>query len=153
MSTATPAHLSALYEQDETAWLDANAALIREGKLDEVDFAHLAEFLEDMAKRDRREVKTRLTVLMAHLLKWQFQPQKRSRSWLVTLYHQRDELSDLIEHGVLRNHALDVLDIAYSRAVIQAAAETELPESAFPTSCPYSIDALLTVSESADDLP
>jgi hypothetical protein len=127
--------------------------LIRAGRLDEVDFAHLAEFLEDMAKRDRREVRSRLTVLMVHLLKWRYQPQKRSRSWLGTLYQQRHELADLIEQGVLRNHALDVLDAAYARAARQAAAETDLPESAFPASCPYTIDDLLTVSEHAEDLP
>ena len=72
--------LADLYEADETAWLDAMAESIRKGRLDDLDYAHLAEYLEDMAKRDRREVKSRLTVLAAHVLKWQHQPKKRSRS-------------------------------------------------------------------------
>lgn len=153
MSTATPAHLSALYEQDETAWLDANAALIREGKLDEVDFAHLAEFLEDMAQRDRREIKSRLTVLMMHLLKWQFQTEFRSRSWHSTIILQRAELVDLLQSKLLRHHAEAILMDAYATATLKASSETGLPRSTFPASCPYSIDDLLTVSEQADDLP
>ena len=70
-----------LYETDETAWLDAMAQCAQRGAHAELDFEHLAEFLSDMAKRDRREVESRLATLLAHWLKWQYQPEKRSRSW------------------------------------------------------------------------
>ena len=62
--------LAALYEADETAWLDQTAALIRSGRLDQLDTANLAEFLTDMARGDRREVVRRLVILLVHLLKW-----------------------------------------------------------------------------------
>jgi hypothetical protein len=97
--------LSALYEQDETAWLEAMADLIAQHRFDECDLEHLAEYLHDMARRDRREVESRLTVLMRHLLKWDKQPEKRSGSWKRTIIHQRDELRNLLESGTLRNHA------------------------------------------------
>ena len=71
--------LPALYESDETAWLDAMSELIRQGRLDQLDYAHLEEYLADMARRDRREVESRLTVLIVHLLKWKHQARKRTR--------------------------------------------------------------------------
>ena len=73
--------LCAIYEQDETAWLDIMAELIRERRIEDLDLPHLAEFLSDMARRDRREVESRMIVLLAHLLKWSQQPKRRSRSW------------------------------------------------------------------------
>src|SRR5437660_339067 len=68
-----------LYEADETAWLETMARLIAAGRRDELDYTHLQEYLSDMANRDRRTVESRLTILMTHLLKCQFQPEKRTR--------------------------------------------------------------------------
>jgi len=76
----TPA-LPDLYEVDETAWLEAMAALLESGRREELDYANLLEYLTDMAKRDRREVKSRLKVLLAHLLRWKYQPELRTGSW------------------------------------------------------------------------
>ena len=70
--------LSLLYERDETAWLEAMAALVAEGRFAEIDRRNLSDYLTDMAKRDRREVTSRLGVLIAHLLKWRHQPGRRS---------------------------------------------------------------------------
>src|SRR5438874_1944892 len=95
--------LSDLYETDETAWLERMAELVRRGRIEELDLPNLSEFLSDMARRDRREVESRLAVLIAHLLKWEYQPPKRSRSWLVTIEQQRQELLRLLESGTLRN--------------------------------------------------
>src|SRR5947207_3029560 len=124
--------LPALFEADETAWLEAMAELVRHGRLKELDYPHLAEYLADMARRDRREVESRLAVLIAHLLKWQHQPKKRSASWRVTIEGQRQELVRLFRSAALRNHAADVLADVYSDGVRLAAAETELPGSTFP---------------------
>ena len=143
MGTATAGRLAALYEQDETAWLEAVSELIRLGRLDEVDYPNLAEYLADMARRDRREVSSRLAVLIAHLLKWRYQPERRSGSWRETIEVQRQELAELLESGVLRNHAVEILAKAYAKGIRQAAAETELLESTFPTDCPESLDELL----------
>jgi hypothetical protein len=135
--------LSELYEADETAWLEESARLVAQRRFEELDVEHLSEYLADMAKRDRREVLSRLTVLLAHLLKWDRQPERRSNSWRATIAMQRDELGDLLESGTLRRHAEEVLERAYARAVRQAALETGAPAESFPPGCPYSLDQAL----------
>ena len=137
--------LPALFETDETAWLDAMAETAREGRAEELDLPHLAEYLCDMALRDRREVESRLVVLLAHLLKWSHQPALRSRSWRSTVIEQRQELNRLAGRGVLRNHADAVLAEVYAEAVERAAAETGLAAGDFPAECPYSLDQLLAI--------
>jgi len=148
MATATEESLAALYTEDETAWLEAMAALVRRRQLAQLDLENLAEYLSDMAKRDRREVKSRLVTLLAHLLKWEFQQEKRSRSWRTTVLTQRQELVDLAGGGVLRAHAESVLIEAYENAVERAASETALPKASFPAQCPYTVEQLLAI-----DLP
>jgi hypothetical protein len=135
--------LSALYEEDETAWLEAMAALIQQDRLAELDYPHLVEYLSDMARRDRREVESRLAILLTHVLKWVHQPDHRTRSWRGTIIEQRQELAQHVQRGVLRNHAESVLGAVYTRAVERAAAETGLGVAAFPAECPYSLDQLL----------
>jgi hypothetical protein len=135
--------LADLYELDETAWLESMAELIREQRWSDLDYSHLQEYLTDMAGRDRREVESRLVVLLAHLLKWEHQPEHRSRSWRGTVIEQRQELASLAERGVLRNHAEAILPRAYAKAVERAAAETGLAARAFPNECPYTLGQLL----------
>jgi hypothetical protein len=96
-----------------------------------------------MARRDRRDVKSRLGQLMAHLLEWEFQPGQRSRNWRATIIRQRQELADLASTGVLRNHAEAALREAYPSAVELATAETGLARDTFPGECPYTVDGLL----------
>ena len=144
MTTAKALSPSVLYEQDETAWLEAMAELIRLGRLDEVDYPNLAEYLADLARRDRREVESRLTVLLTHALKWAHQPDRRSGTWRGTIIEQRQELEWLASRGVLRNHAEAVLENVYRKAVERAVAETELPAETFPAACPYTLDQLLS---------
>jgi hypothetical protein len=151
MVQRTPAATAALYEQDETAWLETAAQLIRQGQLDAVDRDTLAEYLTDMAKRDRREVFSRLVVLLSHLLKWDYQPDRRSGSWKGTILEQQRELRQLLESGTLRNHAAAVFAEVYAEARKQAAAETELPRNTFPEECPWNLEsALADRSEDAD---
>ena len=132
-----------LYESDETAWLERMADLIHQGRLDVLDYPHLGEYLSDMARRDRREVESRLATLLAHVLKWLHQPENRSRSWRGTIVEQRQELARLVARGVLRNHAEAVLADLYAEAVERAAAATGLAQESFPAECPYSLDLLL----------
>jgi hypothetical protein len=136
--------MSQLYELDETAWLEAMAELIVQGRCEELDYPHLGEFLTDMALRERREVKTRLTTLLMHVLKWTHQPDQRSRSWRGTITEQRHELLEQTEYGVLRNHAQAIIGDAYRKAVERAADETGLPAGSFPAECPYTLDQLLS---------
>jgi hypothetical protein len=136
--------LADLYEADETAWLDAMAELIQRGAFADLDYPHLEEYLSDMAKRDRREVESRLVVLLAHVLKWVHQPEHRSRSWRNTIIEQRQELVRHASRGVLRSHAEAALGEVYRDAVERAASDTDLPGSTFPAECPYTLEQLLS---------
>src|SRR6266700_4040412 len=129
--------LCVLYEQDETGWLVVMSNLAAQGRYAEMDYPNLSEYLADMAKRDRREVSSRLVVLLTHLLKWQYQPDHRSGSWQGTILEQRRELRQLLESGTLHNHATAVFAAAYADARKQAAAETGLTRGAFPEECPW----------------
>jgi hypothetical protein len=143
-SSATP---STLYELDETAWLEATADLLRQGRFAEIDRDTLAEYLTDMARRDRREVYSRLVVLLSHLLKWECQPDHRSRSWRSTIVEQQRELRQLLESGVLRNHAAAVFADAYADSRKQAAADMGLPRTSFPEECGWDLDGILADRE------
>ncbi len=150
MSVEPLTSLPSLYHEDETAWLEIMARLVAERRVAELDYANLSEFLSDMARRDRREVYSRLAVLLTHLLKWEHQPDRRSGSWRGTLMSQRRELRLLLESGTLRNHAAAVLPDAYREARAQAAAETGLPPETFPPDCPYSVEELIARDEEAE---
>jgi Domain of unknown function DUF29 len=136
--------LAAMYEPDEVAWLEESCRLIRAGRVEELDYPNLASYLDDMAIRERREVESRLRTLVAHLLKWHYQPQKRTRSWEKTVLDQRYELELMLESATLRRHAQDILAKSYSSAVRKAASETRLPPTTFPVECPYTLEQVLT---------
>jgi hypothetical protein len=82
-------------------------------------------------------------VLLAHLLKWEHQPQLRTKSWEATIFHQRQELQDLLESGTLRNYGREILAKAYERAVKQAALEMDAAEDTFPVTCPWPLEELV----------
>lgn len=136
--------LADLYLADETAWLDAMAALIRARHFGELDYGHLAEYLDDMAVRDRREVNSRLKILIAHLLKWTYQKKKRTSSWENTIGNQQDDLEDLLESSTLKCHAETTLPAIYLKAVKQAMRETKLPAKTFPKECPWTLEQVLS---------
>jgi len=140
---APPKSLTILYETDETAWLEQMASAAAARNVAQLDLSHLSEYLTDMARRDKREVQRRLTVLMVHLLKWDHQPSLRSRSWELNIEEQREELQDLLQSATLRQHADDVLDQSDRRAVRRAAVETSLPETTFPAQCSWSLEHIL----------
>ncbi|HYV34521.1 MAG TPA: DUF29 domain-containing protein [Gemmataceae bacterium] len=143
MTPVQPMPLGMLYEQDETAWLESMAALAAQRRFEDMDYPHLCEYLSDMAKRDRREVFSRLVVLLTHLLKWEHQPESRSGSWRGTIREQRRELRQLLESGTLRNHAETVLADAFAEARRQAADETELSVETFPAELSMDLDEVL----------
>src|SRR5437762_3838784 len=123
-TTTEKVPLNVLFERDETAWLETMSHMAAEGRFGEMDYPHLSEYLADMAKRDRREVSSRLVILLTHLLKWEYQQSQRTGSWEGTILEQRRELRKLPESGTLHNHAVAVLAEAYADARKQAAAET-----------------------------
>lgn len=133
-----------LYDHDFYAWTQQQIQLLKSGRLDNVDLEHLIEEVESMGASERRELFSRMRVIVLHLLKWQFQPELRSSGWRGTLVEQRAELDDLLNQSPsLRSLCLDALEHAYPRARIEAAVETGLPLSTFPESCLYTLDDVL----------
>jgi hypothetical protein len=134
------------YEKDVVAWAWEQAALLRAGKLASIDIEHIAEEIEDVAKTESRELRSRLAVLLAHLLKWQYQTERRSKSWTNTIRTQRKEaLSVLNEAPSLRRRFDDAewLDLVWSKARTQAEAETGIDFDTFPEVCPWTMATVL----------
>ena len=143
-----------LYDEDLAAWVDRDVGHLKSGRLDRLDVQHLIEELEGMAGNLRRELKNRLRILLAHLLKWQFQPRRRSRSWAGTIVEQRDQIAALLEESPsLQGYLEEATLSAYPRAARLAAIETGLPRSTFPAQLPYDLSHILgdeTEPEEAD---
>ena len=133
-----------LYEQDFVVWLQQQAALLREGRFDELDLANLVEEIEAMARKDKKAVKSNLVVLLTHLLKHQFQPEQRSTGWQGSIIEHRQRLRDDFEESPsLRPHAAKMFTRAYADARERASAETGLPQRSFPKSSPYTLERTL----------
>jgi hypothetical protein len=133
------------YDGDFYVWTQETAELICRGEWDAIDREHVAEEIADMGKRDKREVRSRMTVLIAHLLKWYAQPELRdSSSWRATIVEQRDQLELLFEDSPsLYAAAEDELGLIYRRAVGRAAKETGLGAETFPKECPYTVGQVM----------
>ncbi len=132
------------YEDDFVAWLEDQAGRARRGEVEGLDLENIAEELEGMARSDRREIRTRLTVLLVHLLKYVAKPRRRSASWLATIGEQRTQITTVIEDSPsLRSFPAAVLEQCYADARSWAALETRLPESAFPEHCPFELALVL----------
>jgi len=134
-----------LYDHDFVEWTRCNAALLRAGRVEEIDLEHLAEEIEDRGAGQERDLRSRLRVLLTHLLKLQVEPGSRATQvWKTTARVQRDEIRQLLERApsLKRRIAKDVTGV-YRLAVSGAAAGTELPEAQFPETCPFSVDQVL----------
>ncbi len=136
--------IKVLYEQDFFEWTARNAELLRAGRFQEADLEHIAEEIEDMGRSERHELRSRLRVLLSHLLKWKYQSSRRSRSWRATIRVQRDELLHLLQQmPSLRRYLRDQLPEVYPVAVEGAISETDLADEVFPSACPFSFDQIL----------
>ncbi|HEY9693530.1 MAG TPA: DUF29 domain-containing protein [Oculatellaceae cyanobacterium] len=128
-----------LYEQDFYLWLNTTAQLLRNRQLDDVDWDNLIEEIEDMGKDKRRELQSRLRVLLMHLLKYQYQPERRSSSWISTILEQFDQIESLLKNSPsLKPYYLEIFAETYLKAVRFASAETKLPIQTFPSESPFS---------------
>lgn len=127
-----------LYDSDFHAWATTQAALLRARRLDQADLDHIAEEIESMGKSELRELENRLAILFTHLLKWQFQPIRRSRSWALTIKEQRRRLRrHLAQNPSLHAKLAQAVADAYGDAILEAARETGLAEETFPSVCPF----------------
>lgn len=130
-----------LYEKDFYGWAMEQADRLRKGDLGALDAAHLAEEIADVGRGEQRRLENHLTVLLQHLLKWQYQPDRRSRSWALTIKEQRRQVAKVLRKNPSLQAALDEsLADAYEDAVLRAERETGLLESTFPAACPWGFD-------------
>jgi hypothetical protein len=132
------------YEQDFYSWTQEQASLLRNGQLNSLDIPNLIEELETMGRSEKRELESRLTVLLLHLLKWQYQEIRRSRSWQLSIDEQRIKFEETLEDNAGLKPKLDeILRRAYRLAVIQASRETNISKSIFPENCPWELNQLI----------
>ena len=142
MATVTKARVR--YEDDLFAWTQEQAALLRAHATGAIDWENLAEEIESMGGRDRRELKSRLAVILLRLLKWQAQPALRGSSWRKSLRTQRRKIRDLLTQSPsLRREVPDLMREVYADAVKDAIDETGLRADSFPSACPYASDDVL----------
>ena len=135
----------ALYDQDEFGWLLEQADLLRKGRLDEIDRASLVEFLTEMARNKKHEFRSAMIVLLQHLLKVAVQPEKLTRSWLLTIDGQQQEAKFLIkDEPGMRQYLPDLYAEAYPVARRRASIETGIQISRFPADNPWTMDEALT---------
>lgn len=127
------------YETDFYGWIQQQAALLKGRQFDAVDLANIIEEIESMGRSEYRSLESRLSVLLQHLLKWKFQPERRGRSWELSIDEQRIRFDRLLRENPSLKTALNTILIdAYRLAVIKAAKETKLDKKRFPTICPWS---------------
>lgn len=133
-----------LYETDLYLWTQAQAALLRGGRRQEIDWHPLAAEIESVGGSQKSEIRNRLAVLLQHLLKWEFQPEQRRYGWRASIVEQRLQIDGLIDVSPsLRAWPEAVLARSYRLARVRAADETGLPESTFPEACPYPLALIL----------
>lgn len=142
--SSTAKHLSALYDQDYYLWLTTTAELLRENQLSALDITNLLEEVEDMGRSEKRALYSNLKVLLMHLLKYQYQPEKRSNSWVASIVeHQQRLRQALKESPSLRSHLTQIFNDCYQDARELAAAETGLSIDQFPPESPFSAENIL----------
>ena len=130
-----------LYQDDYYGWALQQATLLRARRFAELDLENLAEEIDGLARAEARELRSRYATLLSHLLKWEFQPERRSHSWAATIARERDAIPDhLDENPGLKPRQAELFARAYRGARADAAAETNLPLTRFPTACPYTPD-------------
>jgi len=143
-----PMNASQLYEKDFYAWTVEMAQALKDKTINKLDLEHLAEEIESMGASERRELASRLEILIMHLLKLEYQPDYAGkRSWTLTVKEQRKRVKRLIDKmPSLKNKLLQESEEAYEYAVIGAVKETGIAEKVFPTNLPYSLDNILDIN-------
>jgi hypothetical protein len=135
---------TAEYWRDFYSWLMEQAAHLRAGRWEALDRENLAEEIESLGREQFNKLVSALRVLMMHMLKWDYQPSLRSRSWALSIEAQRLELDNVLsDNPGLESRIAEATGRAYRRARIEAANETGLEKNAFPQECPYTWDDLI----------
>ncbi|EKV01560.1 protein of unknown function DUF29 [Leptolyngbya sp. PCC 7375] len=143
---------STLYSQDFLQWTQEQIDSLRHGRWSDLDIENLIEELEELGRSEQRELGSYLRVLMMHLLKWQYQPERRTASWQITITNFRDSIQDCLEDAPSLQQFVNNAEWRqqyYKRARRDAAKETNKALTSFPEKCPYLLEQLV----SSDWLP
>jgi hypothetical protein len=142
--TITKPPVNDLYETDFYVWTQEQARLLREKRWDDLDLANLVEEVEGVGGSEKREIRNRLTKLLAHLLKWQYQPGYRGPSWRATIRDQRRELAEIVHDSPsLRSYVDKQVQERYLSGRLEAAHETGIAFGLFPEACPFTSEQVL----------
>ena len=133
-----------LYERDFNLWVEEQLALLEAGAFERLDLANLLEEIADMARSQKKAIRSDLVILLTHLLKWQYQPQHRSTSWAGSIVEHRRRVREEIEDSPsLAGYPSEVFERCYRAAREQAAAETGWLKARFPETSPYTVEETL----------
>lgn len=131
------------YEQDFYSWTKEQAELLRSGQFNSLDIPNLIEEIETMGRSEKRELESRLTILLLLLLKWKYQEVRRGRSWQLSIDEQRIQFRKTLKENPGLKSALDgIIKDAYELAVIQASRETKISKAVFPENCPWELESI-----------
>lgn len=134
------AHSQTLYDTDYLQWIETTVEKLQSYDYANVDWENLIEEIADMGRSERRSLKSNLIVNLVHLLKWQFQPEKRSGSWEGSIIEHRRPVKEALDDSPsLKSYLEKILAECYAQAVKQAKAETGLSVESFPLNCPYQL--------------
>jgi hypothetical protein len=132
------------YEADYAAWLEHQVSLLKADRWSEVDKENLIDEVESLGRSDFKAFVSAFEILLAHMLKWDFQPERRSRSWQGSILEHRQRIADELEDSPSYSSRIEeAVARAYRTAVARAVAETDLPRNSFPAACPYSWDEIM----------
>ncbi|MBD2532609.1 DUF29 domain-containing protein [Nostoc flagelliforme FACHB-838] len=133
------------YEADFYSWTQEQANLLRHHQWNKLDLPNLIEEIESLGRKERQELRNRLSILIGHFLKWEYQPNQRSRSWLATIRVQRREIiKSLSENPNLKPYLEEALQESYENGRDLASGETNLPLSTFPQQFLYPFEEILS---------
>ena len=143
-----------LYDTDYVAWLEEQVGHLRAGRISALDVENVALELEGLMNSQRQQLENRLEVLLHHLLKWDHQPNQRSNRWRATVQEQRTRIRRLLRFSPsLKREVEPICQDVYLDAVRAAAIETQLNESVFPSTLPYTIEHIFERELPAEELP
>jgi Domain of unknown function DUF29 len=144
MTTELQIIQKSLYDRDFSKWLETTADQLRVKDYANLDWENLLDEIESMGKRERRSLKSNLVILLLHLLKWQYQADRRSGSWKGSIVEHRQRIRDELEDSPsLQPYLIEILAVAYDDGRDRAAAETGLDTTSFPAECLYTIAQVL----------
>jgi hypothetical protein len=131
------------YEQDFYQWTQEQACLLRVGDYLALDIENLIEEVNSMGSSNKSSLRSFIRLLLMHLLKYQYQPEYRSRSWRSTIGYCRDDIADLIgDSPSLKTFTDEMIKVSYPRAVNAAAEETGIYKKSFPEVCPWTFEQI-----------